>query len=41
MMCCRINGVPDTIYDYSDLLLAIDSEAFERYLREEDQRAEG
>lgn len=37
----RIKGVPDTIYDYSDLLLAIDSEAFERYLREEDQRAEG
>jgi len=37
----RIKGVPDTLYDYSDLLLAIDSEAFERYLREEDQRAEG
>lgn len=37
----RIKGVPDALYDYSDLLLAIDRVAFERYLQEEDKRAQG
>lgn len=31
----RIKGVPDALYDYKDLLLAIDNAAFERYLQEE------
>lgn len=34
----RIKGLPDAIYDYSDLLLAIDRDAFKRYLREEEER---
>ena len=37
----RIKGVPDAFYDYSDILMAIDRDAFERYLREEDLRAKG
>ena len=42
LLCgARIKGVPDMLYDYTDLLLAIDVEAFERYLREEEQRVEG
>lgn len=31
----RIKGVPDNFYDYRDILLAIDREAFLRYLKEE------
>lgn len=38
----KVKGVPDTIYDYADILLAIDSELFSQYLEEEDRRnAEG
>lgn len=38
-----IRGVPDAVYDYNDLLQAIDVSAFERYLREEEEKrnAEG
>lgn len=35
----RIKGMPDGFYDYTDILLAIDKEAFVRYLRE-DRNAE-
>lgn len=35
----KIKGIPDSIYDYQDILLAIDVEAFERYM-EEDANAE-
>lgn len=37
----RIKGVPDALYDYNDILLAIDSRAFEKYLQEERKNAEG
>lgn len=36
----RIKGVSDTLYDYSDILLAIDSRAFAKYLQEERENAE-
>lgn len=31
----RIKGVPDTIYDYEDLILEIDPDAFMRYRKED------
>lgn len=34
----RVKGVPDSFYDYNDLLLAIDSTAFSRYLEEEEDQ---
>jgi hypothetical protein len=37
----RIGGVPDVIYDYSDILLAIDRDMFQQYMEEEERRAEG
>jgi len=41
LLCgARVKGVADVIYDYSDILRAIDSELFEQYLEEEDRRAE-
>lgn len=36
----RIKGTPYAFYDYSDLLLEIDREAFQRYIREDAARAE-
>jgi len=35
----RIKGVPDAFYDYTDILLSIDCDAFSRYLEEEDRDA--
>ena len=35
----RIMGVPDSFYDYSDILLAIDREAFAKYLQEDENCA--
>lgn len=31
----KIKGIPNTLYDYQDILVAIDVEAFERYLKED------
>jgi hypothetical protein len=31
----RVKGIPTVLYDYEDILMAIDREAFARYLEEE------
>jgi hypothetical protein len=33
-----VKGIVDSIYDYNDLLMAIDCAAFQKYLEEEEKR---